>query len=454
LVVDDLLPNLKLLEAKLSREYYEVIISQSGLDAIEKAKQFSPDIILLDIMMPGMDGFEVCRQLRANPALMHIPVIMITALSEKEDRVHGLEVGADDFLTKPVNDTALFARVRSLVRLKVMMDELRLRGMTSFDLGIDSTNPNLGSLSESKIMIIDDDAIQSNQLVVKLSSVNKNIKLLNKPENAVEEAIKGDYDLILISTQLISADGLRICSQLRSNEQTRNVSILIMVEETDTEALVKGLEMGINDYIVTPVDVNELVARVKTQVRRKKFQDALRSNYKTTASLAITDSLTGLYNRRYLDTHIENMLKEATEFKRPFSVMMLDMDNFKHVNDIDLGGYGHQVGDEVLKEFAARLLKNIRPSDLAVRYGGDEFTILLPGTEGESAKIVAERIRNNMENEAMKISAGSGELKQKVSIGIASRSPESSSAAELLKRADTALYKAKNGGRNRVELAE
>lgn len=453
LVVDDMPPNLKLLEAKLSREYYEVILAQSGMDCLEKAKKLSPDIILLDVMMPGMDGFETCRRLRADPDLLHIPVIMVTALSEKEDRVHGLEAGADDFLTKPVNDTALFARVRSLVRLKVMMDELRLRGLTTFDLGLDPNSSSIGSIADSKILLIDDDAIQSNQLILKLSSVNKHIKLVNEPDKAVDEAIKGDYDLILISTQLMTADGLRICSQLRSNDQTRNVSILILIDEHDTEALVKGLEMGINDYIITPVDVNELVARVKTQVRRKKFQDALRSNYKTTANLAITDPLTGLYNRRFLDSHIENIMKEAVEYKRPFSVMIMDIDHFKSVNDIDLGGFGHQVGDEVLKEFAQRMLNNIRPSDLAVRYGGDEFVILLPGTDKNSAQVVGDRLRANIETEHFNISAEPNKLAKTISIGIAELQT-GDSAADLIKRADSGLYKAKNNGRNRIEIAE
>lgn len=449
LVVDDMLPNVKLLEAKLSREYYEVISSLDGYDALEKAKKFSPDIILLDIMMPGMDGFETCRRLRADPALTHIPIIMVTALSEKEDRIKGLEVGADDFLTKPVNDTALFARLRSLIRLKVMMDELRLRGITSYDLGLENDNSSVGSIADSKMMIIDDDAIQSNQLIVKLSSVNKNIKLVSKPELALEEAGKGDYDLIMVSTQLNTADGLRICSQLRSSENTRNVSILMLIDENDTESMVKGLEMGVNDYIITPVDVNELVARVKTQIRRKKYQDALRSNFR---AMAITDSKTGLYNDRYMNTHIENLIKESIEAKRPFSVMMLDIDHFKEVNDTP--GLGHDIGDEVLKEFAQRLLKNIRPSDMAVRPGGDEFVILLPGTDKENAKIVAERIRNNINNVPFTISAGEGFMKRTISIGIASLRGEGDTSAEILKRADTALYKSKNNGRDQIQLAE
>ena len=127
LVVDDVELNVKLLEAKLSSEYFEVIAADNGQAALELAESELPDIILLDVMMPRMDGFEVCRRLKANPHTTDIPVVMVTALSDVADRLRGLEAGADEFLTKPVNDTALFARVRSLVRLKRMMEELRLR---------------------------------------------------------------------------------------------------------------------------------------------------------------------------------------------------------------------------------------------------------------------------------------------------------------------------------------
>ena len=127
LVVDDIETNRRLLEARLSAEYFDVVLAASGAECLEKARDTKPDLILLDVMMPGMDGFEACRRLKADTATRHIPVIMVTALDQREDRVKGLEAGADEFLTKPVNDVALFARVRSLLRLKEVLDELRLR---------------------------------------------------------------------------------------------------------------------------------------------------------------------------------------------------------------------------------------------------------------------------------------------------------------------------------------
>jgi two-component system, cell cycle response regulator len=136
LVVDDILPNVKLLEAKLKAEYYDVITALNGPEALKKMIDDSPDVVLLDVMMPGMDGFEVCRQIKSNPKIAHIPVVMVTALTDSEDRVQGLESGADDFLSKPVNDTALMVRVRSLVRLKMTIDEWRARQTTASQLGV------------------------------------------------------------------------------------------------------------------------------------------------------------------------------------------------------------------------------------------------------------------------------------------------------------------------------
>jgi two-component system, cell cycle response regulator len=212
---------------------------------------------------------------------------------------------------------------------------------------------------------------------------------------------------------------------------------------------VKGLEIGVNDYIITPVDINELVARVKTQIRRKKYQEALRSNYKQSISLAITDGLTGLYNRRYMDTHLENIVRESSENSRPISILMLDIDHFKNVNDT----FGHNVGDEVIKEFANRIVNSIRPSDLAVRYGGEEFVVILNGTDANNAKAAAERIRSYIEKEPFKVSTADGQINKTASIGISAlRKDGPDSVDSILKRADEALFIAKNGGRNRIEV--
>src|SRR5215813_3544000 len=166
LVVDDVVANVKLMDARLTAEYFDVITAMSGPEALAICDRAQCDIVLLDVMMPEMDGFEVCRRLKANPKTHHIPVIMVTALDQPADRVRGLEAGADDFLTKPVSDLALIARVRSLSRLKLMTDELRMRAVTSRDIGIES--PERDAVAEAgrqgKILIVDDRPTSSERI--------------------------------------------------------------------------------------------------------------------------------------------------------------------------------------------------------------------------------------------------------------------------------------------------
>src|ERR671928_361142 len=171
LVVDDVFPNVKLLETKLSAEYFDVVTAMNGPDALAICEQGLCDIVLLDVMMPGMDGFEVCKRLKNAPTTAHLPVVMVTALDQPSDRLKGLDAGADDFLTKPVDDTALLARVRSLVRLKSVTDELRTRAMTSRDYGIG--DPLAAAASETgqnaHILVVDDRPSSHERLATALS---------------------------------------------------------------------------------------------------------------------------------------------------------------------------------------------------------------------------------------------------------------------------------------------
>jgi two-component system cell cycle response regulator len=447
LVVDDVVANVKLLEARLSAEYFDVVTAMSGKDALAICERAECDIVLLDVMMPELDGFEVCHRLKSNPATHHIPVVMVTALDQPSDRVRGLEAGADDFLTKPVPDVALIARVRSLVRLKMVTDELRMRAVTSKEIGIQT--PEREAVADAgrngRILVVDDRAASHERISSTLSDEHS-VDVQADPNEALFRAAEGNYDLVIVSLTLENFDALRLCSQIRSLERTRNIPILAVAEPDNNARMVRGLEIGVNDYLMRPVDKNELLARVRTQVRKKRYSERLRDNVQLSIEMAITDALTGLFNRRYMESHLATLVEQARARGKPLTVLVLDIDYFKSINDT----HGHDAGDDVLREFALRIRKSIRGIDLACRYGGEEFVIVMPETDMAVATMVAERLRRRIATEPFAIQKGSRTIEVTISIGIAALGEHDEEAADVLKRADQALYRAKRDGRNRV----
>jgi two-component system, cell cycle response regulator len=446
LVVDDILSNVKLLEAKLSAEYFDVVTAFNGAECLAKMAQSAPDIVLLDVMMPGMDGFEVCRRIKSDPKIAHVPVVMVTALDQPADRIAGLEAGADDFLTKPVDDAALFARVRSLVRLKLMTDELRMRESTGQNMGlIDPAENLLDANPAGRILIIEDRPETVTWFTAALTPPHE-VTSVDTFEEALVRVRGGDPDLVVVSLGMRGFDGLRLCSQLRSLPEGRNVPILVVVSDGDRRKLTQALEMGVNDYLTRPIDRNELVARVRTQLRKKRYADRLRHNVQLSLEMAITDQLTGLHNRRYMNRHLDNLVASAGKNHKPLAFVIMDIDHFKSVND----SYGHDIGDEVLKEFASRIAANVRGIDLACRYGGEEFVVVMPDTDVAFAHSVSERLRHSIETTPFRISRAPHALHLTISIGIAGLEGADDSAEALLHRADQALYRAKKTGRNKV----
>ncbi|MEO1658308.1 MAG: PleD family two-component system response regulator [Pseudomonadota bacterium] len=446
LVVDDLEPNVKLLEAKLRAEYFEVLTALSGQEAIEIAEEQQPDIVLLDVMMPGLDGFETCQRLKGSDATWHIPVVMVTALDQQADRVAGLSAGADDFLTKPVQDIALFARVRSLTRFKQMTDELRHRHQAGARMGI-LNKADLTQYDSKQATIL---AVTDQPAIPELENGSEHmpsqVSVIYESDGrvALEALRRGEPDLVLIDLGLSTYDPLRLCSAIRAFDMTRLAPLLAIAGPEETRMVVRALDLGVSDYLMKPIDSQELAARVRTQIRRMRYIEHLRTSFDETLELAITDQLTGLYNRRFLATQGPKLLDDARSDDDDLTCLMIDIDHFKQVNDT----YGHDAGDQVLKDISGRLTISVRGADLACRTGGEEFAILMPKTPKEAGHGIAERLRAAVEAEPVKLPNGD-EISVTVSIGVSTFTITDSLAA-LLKRADEALYKAKETGRNRV----
>ena len=444
LVVDDIEANVRLLEAKLAAEYFEVLTAHDGPTALALAASEQPDVVLLDVMMPGMDGFSVCRRLKDDAETRHIPVVLVTALDGRSDRVSGLEAGADEFLTKPIDDVMLFARVRSLIRLKAVIDELREREASGRRMGvIAGANARLGG-SGGRILVVDDHPRQVQRIMGELAVEHRPVAETD-PEKALMSA-RGGADLVIVNAAARAFDGLRLAAQLRSDEATRGLPILAVVDFDDRPKVVKALDLGVNDILARPIDPEELAARARTQIRRKRYTDYLRDNLDQSLELAVTDQLTGLHNRRYMQGRLDALMRRAAAGGEAVACLVIDIDHFKNVND----SLGHAVGDEVLREFAVRLASNVRAIDLPVRFGGEEFVVVMPDTGIEVARRIAERIRLHVAGSPFRVLGGEELLTVTISIGVAASLGPDDTPQALLQRADEAMYEAKSAGRNRV----
>ena len=444
LVVDDVRSNLKLLQARLSLEYFEVLTATNGPDAIAICEKGGCDIVLLDVKMPGMDGFEVCRRLRTAPDTAHLPIVLLTALDRPADRVRGLESGADDFLTKPVDELALIARVRSLTRLKFSIDELRARAAPSAEAGTPAQALKLEGTERGRLLLVDEQRPSRERIQGALSPYH-DVILADDPGEAPTMAREETIDLMIVGLGYGAFDGLRLVSQVRSHERTRNLPILLIADPDDRPKVLRGLDLGVNDYLTRPIDRNELLARVRTNIRQKLYADRLRQSVQESIEMAHYDPLTGLNNRRSLERRLPAMIESARERGAALTMMVLDIDHFKRVNDT----YGHDIGDLVLKGFGAQLQETVRGGDLICRLGGEEFVVVMPGVGLSEAGRIAERARQTTESRDFLVDGAAGSVSITVSIGLAEWRKDWDSA-ELYRRADRALYLSKSAGRNRV----
>ncbi|HZH48104.1 MAG TPA: PleD family two-component system response regulator [Roseococcus sp.] len=442
LVVDDIAANLRLMEAKLVSEYYEVVLAASGREALDIAFTQQPDVVLLDVMMPGMDGFETCRALKADPRTQHIPVVMVTALTDSAERVQGLEAGADDFLSKPVHTATLFARLRALLRVKQVQDAWRLRSETARNFGVEHGPPDAAvTVGGARALLLAADDREGALVAQALLADGIAVDRASSADAAWNQAADAGYDLVLLSMPADGADVLRLASRLRAHARTRDLPLLLLADADQTPQVLRGFDLGANDHAFRPLDPNELRARARNQIRRKRVQERLRADLDRSLEMAVTDPLTGLRNRRFVRRHLDSLLRTEEA-----AVLLVDIDRFKAINDT----HGHGVGDAALREVADRLRLQLRAADVVARYGGEEFLAVLTGARGPYAMSVANRLREIVAAEPVRV--GKLALPITISLGVAVAGP-GLSAEMLIDEADRALYQAKRDGRNCVRLA-
>ncbi len=445
LIVDDETLNVKLLNAMIPSDQYDTATAYNGEDALKIVNDFHPDLILLDIMMPGLNGYELTQILKSDPETQDIPIVLVTAFGGSEYEIKGLEAGADEFLNKPVNKTELLTRVKSLIRLKHYKEQLKSRTCSMNSAAHDQGGNEClegGDLNLPSILIVEDNKMDAMLLQRYLHGEPYQIKLANDGEEAISRSRQERIDVILLDLLLPGKDGFEVCKILKEMEQTQNIQIVAITGLSDLDSKLKGIELGVDDYLTKPVNMHVLRTRIKSLVKKKALLDRLCDKYEMAVHSAITDKLTGLYNRRYFDYFLDLELKRSLRENSSLALLMIDVDNFKQINDT----LGHLFGDKILNKLGDLIKSNIRETDLAARYGGEEFSIVMSNTSFDEAEEIAERIRKSVEL----FKFGEKKIVTTVSIGIALHPFDAKSVQELLDSADSALYRAKHNGKNQI----
>ena len=449
LIVDDDPTNVKLLAAKLGDSNYTILKAYGGEDALQKAKSEKPNLVLLDVMMPGMNGFDVTTHLKNSPETTDIPIILVTALDGSDNKTKGLEAGADDFLNKPVNTAELKARVKSLLRLKSYSDQLKAKTHDQWmALNPFSSDGPMPELRLPSLLIVEDSPADAKLFKSLLNSLACNIVTVHSGEEALSICNNNKIDIIILDMLLPGLDGYEVVKKIKENASTQSTQVIVVTSLHDIESKIRGYEYGVDDYLVKPINFNEFRARVNSLIKKKAYYDGLMSNYEAAVQAAITDKLTGVYNNGYFQHFLKNELKQAERQRYPVSLMMVDVDNFKLVNDRQ----GHLAGDKLLKDIALKMRQNIREIDVLARFGGDEFSVILPYTPKETAAAIAERIRLAIETCVAGVN-DQDSISVSLSIGVADYDHGVETAQDVIQKADKALYEAKFKGKNNVCMA-
>ncbi len=471
LIADDSPFILSVLSEFFKSNGFEIETAENGIEAIQKAFNFHPDVVILDVMMPFMTGYQVARMLKSEKLTKEIPIVLLTSKSDAADKFWGHQVGADYYVVKDENIEILMehllkivssitpgdkkqfskkdyspldivAKVNELLDKKLyeltILNEIGkfVGDIADLDMIVEKVMSFLSKILEySAILVI----IKEENSVEIISNISREFSLDEydkvKKEALTNLAKKFDRKTFLIKEKIYGEENLRrkdlnsykeiIIEKIKTKGQNEGLIAFLSLKNKKFSTGEKSLLGAISNYTFLIIYSGILYQRVK--------------------DLSIRDSLTGLYNHGYIIKTLERTFKVADRYDEPLSIIMGDIDKFKSIND----NLGHLSGDFVLEKTSSILLESVRDIDYVGRYGGEEFLIILPETPKKGAINVAERIRKKIENTGFNIV--SPPLKITISFGVASLEDGMKTSTDLLKKADEALYKAKEKGRNRVE---
>ena len=484
LLIEDSQLQLKSLELILSRLGHEILTATNAIEGIEIGYQTFPDLIISDIVMPEINGYQLCRLLKNDDLLKKIPIILLTQLNEKLDNFWGLKAGADSFIVKSENPEELLNQVSFLLenstvispekkqefiqekklenqniqtRINNLLDQFLIestiinefRNLSEFIYATKILSKEIFSLifslmdfNVAAIFFNERDEKKKKTLNLSIQGVELEDKALKEikdsffsatfGEEFVKEETHVDYDYEIIDT---SAKSYANISELEGLKSQMVIPITYANKTIGGIALYHKNASRFDSSKVMDIILQEL----KVLMRIKWL-------YSETKYLAITDGLTGLYNRRYFQQTIDREFSRSKRYKSPLSIALFDIDHFKKINDT----YGHQFGDDVISEISSIIKHSLRKTDYVARYGGEEIVLILPETPIDQTKIPIERIRIKIQD--CLFMCGGEKVPVTVSCGLAAVEPDVSSHEELILRADRALYESKRNGRNRTTL--
>ena len=455
LIVDAVATNRIVLKVKLSAACYETSFALEAATCLAEARTRTPDLILLASTLPDLDGGDLLRQLRGDPATRDIPVVIILPQADTEATLTALRAGADDVLARPLDDQVLLARLRGLLRAREGAQELAFGDAAREAVGFAEASE--GFATQGAIALVMERPETALRWRKDLAAHLSDRVVAMARDDALAEAAAGCSrapDVYVIEAEPgAGSAGLRLLSDLRSRAGSRRSAICMVLPETSGPAAAIAFDLGADDLVSASVDPREMALRLRRLLVHKRRTDRMRATIEDGLRLAVIDPLTGLHNRRYALAQVGRIADAARVSPEGYAVLAIDLDRFKKVNDI----WGHAAGDAVLVEVARRLSAGLRSTDLLARMGGEEFLVVLPDTGLAEARQIAERLCRSVESPPIALPA-CGTLAVTVSIGLAvagglpDRGDGAAPVSAIIDRADRALLTAKAGGRNQVTI--